>query len=162
MSKYRVYVGTYAAYNSGSLKGQWFDPQDYSDHETFIETCQEFHGPGEHEFMFQDHENIPRCFITESHIDPELWTFMDAADRYDEGAAAAYVEYYGDWNEEEFCERYAGEWSNDVAFAENLAEESGMFEAVPAHLRYYIDMEAWARDLMLCDYTEVDGFYFRR
>ena len=32
----KVYVGTYGKYNNDSLKGEWFDLEDYSDYDEFI------------------------------------------------------------------------------------------------------------------------------
>lgn len=60
LSEARVYVGTYAKYNNGSLFGKWLDLSDYSDKEEFIEACWELHKDEEDpELMFQDYENIP-------------------------------------------------------------------------------------------------------
>jgi len=39
----RIYVGTYAKYNSGSIAGKWLDLEDYSDKEAFLEACAELH-----------------------------------------------------------------------------------------------------------------------
>lgn len=35
LSEARVYVGTYARYNNGSLFGKWLDLSDYSDKDEF-------------------------------------------------------------------------------------------------------------------------------
>jgi len=39
----RIYVGTYAKYNSGSIKGQWLNLKDYSDKDDFLAACRELH-----------------------------------------------------------------------------------------------------------------------
>ena len=36
MTEYRVYVGTYAKYNGGSLEGKWLDLEDYADKDEFL------------------------------------------------------------------------------------------------------------------------------
>ena len=36
LSEARVYVGTYAKYNNGSLFGKWLDLSDYSDKDEFL------------------------------------------------------------------------------------------------------------------------------
>ena len=41
LSEAKVYVGTYAKYNNGSLFGAWLDLSDYSDKEEFYEACRE-------------------------------------------------------------------------------------------------------------------------
>ena len=43
LSEAKVYVGTYAKYNNGSLYGAWLDLSDYSDKEEFYEACRELH-----------------------------------------------------------------------------------------------------------------------
>ena len=44
LSEARIYVGTYAKYNNGSIYGKWLDLSDYSDKEEFYEACHELHG----------------------------------------------------------------------------------------------------------------------
>ena len=67
LSEARVYVGTYNKYNNGSLFGKWLDLSDYSDKDEFLEVCRELHKDDQDpEFMFQDYENIPEAFISES------------------------------------------------------------------------------------------------
>ena len=43
LSEARIYVGTYAQYNNGSLFGEWLDLSDYSDKDDFLEACAELH-----------------------------------------------------------------------------------------------------------------------
>ena len=69
----RVYVGTYAKYNSGSIEGAWFDLEDYRNKLEFEHACQELHGAGDHEFMFQDHVGIPDRHISESYLSGDVW-----------------------------------------------------------------------------------------
>lgn len=48
----------------------------------------------------------------------------------------------------DFEEAYCGEWDSFADYAEDLAEGTGMLEAVPEELRSYVDIRgAWARDL---------------
>jgi len=60
----RIYVGTYAKYNAGSIKGAWLDLEDYSDRDAFLEACRELHKDEQDpEFMFQSlSENIRRDY----------------------------------------------------------------------------------------------------
>lgn len=53
LSEAKVYVGTYAKYNNGSLSGAWLDLSDYSDKEEFYEACRELHKDEEDaEYMY--------------------------------------------------------------------------------------------------------------
>lgn len=70
----RVYVGTYAKYNAGSLEGKWLSLEDYANKAEFIAACLKLHkDEADPELMFQDWEGVPSWMIGESHIDPEVW-----------------------------------------------------------------------------------------
>lgn len=169
----KIYVGTYAKYNEGSLDGQWFDLEDYVDRDDFYKACQAFHDrhnprdedgdpiPADHEFMFQDWEEIPDRFISECHIDPEFWDYMEYDDRCNGAAKEAYCACFGDWDKEKFEERYHGEFDSWEAMAEEFVEETGMLSEIPENLRYYFDFNAYARDMRLGgDMCEDNGHFF--
>ena len=66
LSEARIYVGTYAKYNEGSLRGKWIDLSECYDQDEFMEVCHELHQDEEEpELMFQDWENIPEELIDE-------------------------------------------------------------------------------------------------
>ena len=48
-----------------------------------------------------------------------------------------------------FSDHHAGVYDSVEAWAEEYAEETGLLDSVPDNLRYYFDMEMWARDRML-------------
>ena len=39
----RIYVGTYAKYNNGSISGDWLDLEDYRDRDGFYRVCAALH-----------------------------------------------------------------------------------------------------------------------
>ncbi len=65
----RIYVGTYNAYNEGSIKGAWLDLEDYDNHDAFMTACRELHAD-EHdpECMFQDFEGIHSEFFGKRYL----------------------------------------------------------------------------------------------
>ena len=80
LSEAKVYVGTYAKYNNGSLSGAWLDLSDYSDKEEFYEACRELHKDEEDaEYMFQDWENVPEGLIGESWISENFFPLLSVA-----------------------------------------------------------------------------------
>lgn len=161
MSTPRIYVGTYAKYNNGSIKGEWLDLDDYADKDDFTQACLELHeDEDDPELMFQDWEGVPDYFISESHINPEFWDYM-SSDR-DEDAKVAYMALFDEWNEDDFDERYSGQYDSFTDLAEQLLDDTGELEAIPENLRYYFDYEKYGRDLQLGgDFCEHDGHYFR-
>ena len=80
----RIYVGTYAKYVGGSIKGGWLDLDDFSDSEEFYEACRELHkDENDPELMFQCWENIPSEMIGESYLEDSVfeWLAMDEGER---------------------------------------------------------------------------------
>jgi antirestriction protein len=157
----RLYVGTYAKYNNGSIAGAWLDLENYSDAGEFYEACAQLHSDEEDpEFMFQDFEGFPDRFYSESGISDDLFEFL-ALDDDDRKMLAAYIDGSGDESAtiEDAQEAFAGEFHNDEDFAYQLAEDVGDIpQDIPSYI--VIDWEATARNIMF-DYFESDGFYFR-
>lgn len=158
----QIYVGTYAKYNDGNLFGKWLYLENYVDRDEFYKACAELHADEEDpEFMFQDWEGIPDGMVSESHVDPECWTLLDAYEKYDEDAVKAYCYCFGWWNESDFNDRYRGTFDSWEHMAEELLDETGELGEIPAHLRYYFDYKKYANDLRIGgDFTEHDGHYF--
>lgn len=124
----RIYCGTFAKYNSGSIAGKWLTLADYADREEFLEACRELHADErDPEFMFQDFECFPRCWYCESEAPPAiLWEFLELDE--DEAAAfAAYAETIGNGATiRNFQDAFQGRWESVEAFAEELAEQCGI------------------------------------
>jgi len=168
MTDSRVYVGTYAKYNDGSIFGEWLDLSDYSDKNDFLEACMKLHEDEEDpELMFQDWENIPDKFISECSIDDEYWEYMEVTKDWDETRTMAFemwMSHYGGnditTEVEHFEDNYMGTWRSERDFSENLADELGYYDTmrkagISAH---YFDDEAFSRDLFMSDYwSETDG-----
>lgn len=160
----RIYVGTYAKYNSGNLSGEWLDLDDYDSAEDFYTAANELHADEDDpELMFQDWEGIPREYIGESSLSPEFFTRREIIQKspLDEevfNAAAELDNIPADQVED----AYVGSYSSDEDFAYELAEECGYLAQMPEAIRNYFDAASFAKDLMINDYQEQDGHYFRR
>lgn len=76
----KLYVGTYAKYNSGSLFGAWLDLDKYANADEFKAACRRLHhDERDPEFMFQDVETDPGCdwqdgLYSESSLPREYWS----------------------------------------------------------------------------------------
>lgn len=63
----RVYCGTYGKYSRGSIAGGWIDIAKYASGEDVLKACAALHrDEADPEFMFQDYENFPMWFYSES------------------------------------------------------------------------------------------------
>ena len=151
LSAARVYVGTYAKYNNGSLSGAWLDLSDYSDKEEFYEACRELHKDEEDaEYMFQDWENVPEGLIGESWISENFFALRDAVEDLSEEDADDLIKAFQD--------EYIGQYDDEEDFATQIVAEC--YE-LPDFAETYFDYQRFARDLFMCDYWFDDGFVFR-
>lgn len=155
----RIYVGTYAKYNSGSIYGAWLDLDQYADHGEFLEACSRLHADEEDpEFMYQDWEGIPASMVGESWLSEAVWDIMGEPDLE---AVRAYLSIFGAWDADDFQDRYRGHFQSWQDMAEELLEEAGELDQIPEHLRYYFDYAAYARDLRVGgDMAEESGYFF--
>lgn len=120
----RLYVGTYAKYNSGSLKGAWLTLADYRDRAEFLEACRELHADErDPELMFQDYEGFPRSFYCESSAPPEmLWEFLEL-DEDETEAFEAYADNIGQGaTVDGFRHAFIGKWDSCAEYAQESTD----------------------------------------
>jgi len=161
MADGRIYVGTYAKYNNGSIKGKWFDLSDYADKEDFIEAAQRFHkDERDPELMFQDWENIPNAFVNESYIAPEFWDYMDQLQDVDSEAFETFFEYHGYRSDDlsdaikDFEDSFEGEYASELDFVYDYIDAIGGENEVH-NKEAFFDSEKYARDLKAEGWIEV-------
>lgn len=146
----RVYVGTYAKYNNGSIGGAWIDLEECGDAGTFLEKCAELHADeSDPELMFQDFEGFPRSFYGESHIDPAVFDWLDLDDD-DRELLAVYqdnVDSTGDIENARVA--FTGKYDSEADWAAQYWDDCGMLSQVPDFAQQYIDFESYARDCRL-------------
>lgn len=164
----RLYVGTYAKYNNGSLEGAWLDLSDYSDVEEFYEACRELHkNEADPEFMFQDYEGFPEEMYSESSVSEELfeWIQLDADEQEKIEAAMSvagrdYCKSIEEWKE--FAEdRCCGQHDKFRDFAWERAELE--FEAYTSKSIWrFFDIESYENELDIVGYKrdEDSGYVF--
>ena len=76
----KLYVGTYAKYNRGSLAGAWLDLDKFKNADEFAAACRRLHkDESDPELMFQDVETDAGCdwqegLYSESSIPRDYWT----------------------------------------------------------------------------------------
>lgn len=160
----KIYVGTYAKYNRGSIEGAWLDLEDYNDKDEFEEACVELHADEDDpEFMFQDWEGVPAQFITESHVDEVVWEILSYLNESyaDEDVLAAYLYLFDGWDEDDLNERYIGQFDSAKDLAYQLVDEQGLLVDAPEFLQNYFDYEAYGHDLVVGgDVVQHDGYWF--
>lgn len=169
LSDAKVYVGTYAKYNGGSIFGKWLDLSDYSDKDGFYEACAALHkDEADPEYIFQDYEGIPDSLIGESWISDKVFSLLNELDDIDNiEAFSAFIDVFGfdlekdgiDDIKSKFDDNFHGEFKDEEDFAYHIVEEC--YE-LPEFAQTYFDYEKFARDLFMGGYTYQDGYVFRQ
>ena len=141
----KVYVGTYAKYNAGSIAGAWLNLADYENKDAFFEACRKLHSD-EHdpELMFQDWEGLASAAVSECDIEDAAFELANL-DEHELEAVEAFIALTGRGLEEsiESARDGYGCYDSPTEWAENELEACG---DVPSHLWGYIDLESYARD----------------
>lgn len=146
----RIYVGTYAKYNDGSIDGEWVDLTQFDSYEEFVDHCRELHSDEEDpEFMIQDYEGFPRKWYHEAGLPTEdefdnINEFYMMDDSKKE-AFEVFVNYTGLDSIEDFEEAYVGEFNSPEDFGSYAVDSYGF----PDDAEYYIDYESFGRDLTM-------------
>ncbi len=69
----------------------------------------------------------------------------------------AYIELFYEWDEEDFNERYIGQFKSDEDMARYILDEEPV--SIPTYIK--VDIEVTANNLMSSEYKEYDRYYFR-
>lgn len=123
-----VYVGTYAKYNAGSIGGEWVNLEGFAgDRAGFLAKCAEIHADeADPELMFQDFQNFPRGFYSESELPEALFEWLDL-DEQDRELLTRYQDAIGDNDAtiDDARDRFSGTANSVAEFAEQIAEDCG-------------------------------------
>tara|TARA_X000001388_G_C2169143_1_gene99105 strand:+ start:155 stop:646 length:492 start_codon:yes stop_codon:yes gene_type:complete len=137
----KVYVGTYGKYNNGNLQGAWFNLEDYSCKDEFLDTAIKFHNDeSDPELMYQDWDDDGLGLIGESVLDEKLWDLFELNDD-EQSTVKAYASNGIELEEalENAMDCFAGIYDTEAEFAEEWTIDVCGVE-VPNHV--VVDWEA--------------------
>lgn len=153
-----VWFACLASYNSGTLHGAWVDLAEISD-AADLQNCIDWviatsPTPGAEEWAVHDHCGLPGLLTGSEWPDlAELATYSEALGELGNDEVEPFRLYCDNLGElvsvDQFREAFAGEWSSEAEFAEDLAGEIG---AIPEELSwplYCIDWERAWRELRI-------------
>lgn len=165
----KVYVGTYAKYNNGSIEGKWIDLTNLN-YEEYCNTIANTHyDESDPEYMIQDIDTdneVLRSMISEYGIDKDFWDLKEALKEFTEEQLEAYTIYVNNTKDlyiGNFEENYLGyfnDYNINQALGEYMMDITGEINEIPKHLQYYFDYESFGRDLLISEYWEQDGYIF--
>lgn len=165
---YQIYVASLSDYNAGILHGKWIDLDGLSEsdiQEEINETLRtspytKQYGEVAEEWAIHDFE-LGGIRIGEYERLDAIVSIVEGLTEYGE----AFAIYYNHVDSLEsakanFEDAYIGEYDSFLAYATELFDELHA-HSIPEGLRYYIDDEAYARDLDAEGYFIEDGHVFR-
>jgi antirestriction protein len=152
----KIYVACLAAYNNGILHGSWIDASTGAEHihEEIKTMLAASPIPHAEEWAIHDYEGFGGIRLSE-YEDIEKVAELAAMIEEHGPAYIAYAQYAGmeDASEEDFQDKYAGEWDSEEDFAMSLADET---MNIPENIQPYFNYEKFAGDLFINDYYSVD------
>ncbi len=162
----KLYVGTYAKYSNGSIKGAWIELEGH-DKESFLLACRELHSDeSDPELMFQDFEGFPREFYSESSVSEALFEFANLDDS-DKELLEAYADAFSFGVDIDECtiekarEALAGQAETEADFAEEYVRESSALpDDLPLWIGACINWQAVWNSALRFDFVCSGEFFF--
>ena len=145
----RIYVACLAAYNNGCLHGRWITATNPEEIRTQVRAMLAASPiPNAEEWAIHDYEGFEGVNLSEYASFETVSELADFIEEHGE-LGAKLLSYFGkDIAEARAAfEEYAGQYRSAADFAEQLHEEIGT--QIPESLSYYIDWQAFARDMAL-------------
>ena len=155
LNEARIYVGTYAKYNNGSLQGEWVELSDFYDLDDFMERCAEIHEDEEEpEYMFQVWEEIPNGLIDEGDWEETFFELRDELDILNDKEKGA----FGIWADGNSSQLTQDAYSLVKSFQSDYI---GSYASREDFALSYFDFSKCADDLFDTDFWYKDGYVFR-
>lgn len=165
LAEAKLYVGTYAKYNDGSINGEWLNLADYDSKEEFLQACAKLHNDeADPELMFQDFEGFPKELYSECSVF-DFWELAEELENNDIENFELYADFCNHFGYDikdsfsQFQEAYCGE-ATEEEYTYQIVDEMMPGDA-PDFLKNYFDYDKFQRDLFMTDYTEINGHIFR-
>ena len=168
----QVWIGCLAAYNEGTLHGEWVDAVDADEiteaKDRIIASSPAFHPE---EWFIADYDGFGDLASTLGEY-ASFEQVAEIAQALEEHGSAVngFIGWYGEWDAEKFEEAYRGCFDSERDFAYDFADQIGMFEpgTYGAHgdnhvkdaisqLETYFDWEMWTRDLFIGDFYAAEA-----
>lgn len=146
-----IFIQSIADYNAGRIIGKWVDVTDMTQDdlwEAINEVLAMSKEPNAEEYEIADYDGF-------YHLRPYADRVLEVAKALNEHgeAYALYTHHVGEMSatQERFDDAYCGQWSSFLDYATALFDELYL-DTIPDSIRFYIDYEAFARDLEINDY----------
>lgn len=174
-----LYVRSLADYNRGSLNGRWFDLTQYGSYEELENAITDWlrdidsirnDSINRQEWAFHDYSGISSVDYSEymgaSTLEPYFEEVLPAAGEFGIEAVRVYLDHIGGaeyFTKRGFAFAFYGEFRSRAEFARHYAEGTCLFGGTCSQtIINHFDFDSYGRELIMGDFFEVDGYYFRR
>jgi antirestriction protein len=155
----RVYVACLAAYNNGRLHGTWIDANQSADElrEDVQRMLAASPEPGAEEWAIHDYEGFGELRLSEWESFERVSAIAAGIAEHGDAFSAwlSYDESQDVTDMQAFEDAYRGEWGSLRAYAEDFADDIGLYDAAEKSGSHYVtvDIDALERDLDIELYT---------
>lgn len=158
MDSPRIYVACLAAYNSGYLHGEWIQADQtlvdiHEDIQKMLAMSPIYHAE---EWAIHDFEGFGEYRLSEYEDIDHVVLLAEFVTRHGDLGSALLGDYSIEEAEVLLEEHYHGAYDNEADFAYALFNDC-YSNAIPENLMYYVDYEAFSRDLFMCDYFSIEA-----
>jgi len=154
----QIYVACLASYNNGRLFGEWIDAtlEPALIQEEIFNMLAKSPVANAEEFAIHDYEDFGCICLDEYESISNVHEIAIFIQEHGELGAELYA-FTGDLKDSKYMleNNYHGEHDSELNFAIQLFEDCYMYE-VPKAIQYYIDYDAFRRDLFSSDYCSVN------
>jgi antirestriction protein len=159
----RIYVACLAAYNNGRLHGEWIDADQPADelHAAVQRMLVASPEPGAEEWAIHDYEGFGALRLSEWESFERISAIAAGIAEHGD-AFSAWLSYDDSRDPSDvsaFEDAYRGEWDSLRAYAEDFAEQTGMYDAAERSGSSYVvvDIDMLERDLDIELYSVRSG-----
>ncbi len=154
----KIYVACLAAYNSGYLHGIWCDATQDEDgiYKDIYDMLAKSPVEGGEEWAIHDYSGFGDAKLDEYESILHVVKLAEFIDEHGELGATLLGDYSIDDAQTLLEDQYHGAYDSEVDFAQSIFEEC-YSDAIPKNLIYYIDHEAFSRDLFMSDYFSLEA-----
>ena len=149
----RIYVACLAAYNNGRLHGEWIDADQSADelNEDVHRMLAASPEPGAEEWAIHDYEGFGELRLSEWESFERVSSIAAGITKHGDAFSAwlSYDDGRDPSDASAFEDAYRGEWDSLRAYAENFADDIGLYDAAEKSGSSYVvvDIDMLARDL---------------
>lgn len=152
-----IYVACLASYNSGFLHGEWIEVTDEeSVREGIRKILDSAPVVDSEEYAIHDYEGFGSFKIDEYESISDICELAELMCKHGEVIIELFA-YHGDleFAKSELENNYYGEHKSEQDFASDFFDDL-YANQIPDHLSFYIDHEAFSRDLFINDFYSVE------